>query len=109
MVCGTLIVSAAAIWERWAYPGLADFSAPYRTVALFWEMHVGGAALDAYLAMAAPFVAWTVVRASTPVRFAAAAAFALVVEYVCLTTFSRGVYLAVSSSLVMLAVARASR
>jgi len=54
--------------------------------------------------MAAPFVAWTVVRATTPVRFAGAAVFALAVEYVCLTTFSRGVYLAVSSSLFMLAL-----
>jgi len=102
MVCGTIVVSIAAISERLAYPGLVDFSEPYRTVALFWEMHVGGAALDAFLAMAAPFVAWTVVRASTSVRFAAAAAFALAVEYVCLTTFSRGVYLAVSSSVVAL-------
>jgi len=104
MVCGTIVVAAAATWERWAYPGLVDFSEPYRTVALFWEMHVGGAALDAYLAMAAPFVAWTVVRAATPLRFLAAAALALVVEYVCLTTFSRGVYLAVASSLVLLAL-----
>jgi len=104
MVCGTIVVCAAAVWERWAYPGLVDFSEPYRTVALFWEMHVGGAALDAYLATAAPFVAWTVVRASTPSRFTAAAVFALAVEYVCLTTFSRGVYLAVASSLVTLAL-----
>ena len=109
MACGAVVVSVAAIWERWAYPGLTDFSAPYRTVALFWEMHVGGAAIDVYLAMAAPFVAWTVVRASTPARFAAAAAFALLVEYVCLTTFSRGAYLAVSASLFVLTLLLARR
>jgi hypothetical protein len=109
MVGGTCIVSIAAMWERWTYPGLFDFSAPYRTVALFWEMHVGGAAIDVYLAMAVPFVAWTVVRASTPARFAASAVLALLVEYACLTTFSRGVYLAVAGGLVVLTLSLARR
>ncbi len=103
MAVGTGIVAAAVLWERAAYPGLFDFAAPYRTVALFWEMHVGGAAIDGYLAIATPFVAWAVLRAATPGRWCAAAMLALLVEYACLTTFSRGVYLAVTVSLAALA------
>src|SRR5438067_3441819 len=106
MVAGAAIVVAACVWERAVYPGLLDFSKPYRTVALFWEMHVGGAALDAYLAMAMPFVAWAVVTARTPARWTVAALLALLAEYACLTSFSRGVYLASVVGLAVFAVLR---
>src|SRR5258706_8172061 len=104
MLAGLAVVVAAATWERVVYPGPFDFSDAYRTVALFWEMHVGGAAIDAYLALAMPFAAWAVLSATTPRRWAAAAAFALLAEYVCLTTFSRGVYLAVAGGALVLVV-----
>jgi hypothetical protein len=104
MLIGAAVVAVAVGWERATQPGLLDFSSPYRTVALFWEMHVGGAAIDAYLAMAVPFVAWAVLRARTPAGFAAAATLALVAEYACLTTFARGVYLAVAGGLLVVAV-----
>jgi len=48
----------AVLLERAAYPGLLDFSTSYRATATFWEMHVGGAASDACLALATPFAAW---------------------------------------------------
>jgi hypothetical protein len=35
-------------------PGLTNFASDYRTSALFWEMHVGGAALDAWLMLSFP-------------------------------------------------------
>ncbi|MBK5207304.1 MAG: O-antigen ligase family protein, partial [Polaromonas sp.] len=70
--------------------------------ALFWEMHVGGAAIDAYLVLTAPFVVWALVSAHRPIPWAGAAALALLMGYACLTTFSRGVYLAVALSLVLL-------
>ncbi|HEX6704221.1 MAG TPA: hypothetical protein VF169_05625 [Albitalea sp.] len=101
MLAGSAIVVAAVLWERASHPGLFDFAAPYRTVAMFWEMHLGGAAIDAYLAMAVPFVAWAVATAPTPVRWLLAAALALLMEYACLTSFSRGVYLAAAVSLIV--------
>ena len=58
MWLGLAVVAIAVLWERVAYPGLTDFAKPYRAVGLFWEMHVGGAAIDAYLAMATPFAVW---------------------------------------------------
>ena len=104
MLAGLAIVSLAALWERAAYPGVWEFKRRYRTVALFWEMRVGGAAIDSYLALATPFVAWALWAARRPLHWAAAAALALLAGYACLTTFSRGLYAAVvlSSTLLIL-------
>lgn len=93
---GLAIVVLAVAYERAAYPGLWDFSAPYRTTALFWEMHVGGAAIDAYLVLAMPFVAWALWSARRPLPWLAAALLALGGVYAGLTTFARGVYLALA-------------
>jgi hypothetical protein len=102
MLLGLSSVAAAVVWERWAYTGLWNFSVPYRATALFWEMHVGGAAVDAYLALATPFVAWALWNARSPWRWIGSAILALLTGYACLTTFSRGVYLSVGVSLVLL-------
>ena len=102
MVLGLVCVCMAVLWERAGYLGLWNFSTNYRTVALFWEMHVGGAAIDAYLAMAVPFAVWTLATAKRPIFWVAAATLVLLVGYACLTTFSRGVYVAVLSALALL-------
>ena len=101
MVLGLASVAFAALWERAAYPGVLDFSTVYRVTAMFWEMHVGGGAIDAYLAMAMPFVLWSLANARGCLRWALAAALGLLATYACLMTFSRGVYLAVVLSLVV--------
>lgn len=102
MLAGLAVAVAAALWERVAFPGLLDFSAPYRTTALFWEMHVGGAAIDVYLALCVPFVAWGLWTAATLRRWLVLSLLALLTGYVCLTTYSRGVYAAVALPLVIL-------
>ena len=102
IVAGLTAVTMAVIWERAAFPGLLDFSKRYRTVALFWEMHVGGGAIDAYLVLTIPFVVWALVHARRPALWVGAAALALVTAYACLTTFSRGVYFAAAASLMLL-------
>lgn len=105
MGVGVAVVGVAALGERIAYPGLLDFSGPYRITARFWEMHVGGAAIDAYLALAAPFVAWAVWRARTAARFAVAALLAVLTVHAALVTFARGVLLAVGLPLLGLGLA----
>lgn len=102
MLIGLALVAFAVLRERVAYPGWLDFTKPYRTVAWFWEMHVGGAAIDAYVALATPFAAWALWHATTPWRWSCAALLALLVLYAGLTTFSRGVYLAVGAPLAWL-------
>ena len=104
MVLGLAGVSVAVLWERAAYPGLFDFSTVYRVTALFWEMHVGGGAIDAYLAMAMPFVVWALWAARGPLRWVLSAVVALLSAYACLTTFSRGVYVAVALPLIPMAL-----
>ncbi|MCM8621243.1 MAG: hypothetical protein NFW16_05750 [Candidatus Accumulibacter sp.] len=103
MASGLGGVGLAVIWERNGYPGLLDFSTPYRSTALFWEMHVGGAAIDAFLALAVPFAVYAVVHARTRWHWVVAACLAVVAGHACLTTFSRAVYLGVGVSLLVLA------
>ncbi len=104
MVAGLGFASLAVLWERLAFPGLLNFSSDYRTTALFWEMHVGGAALDGFLALTVPFAIFELLVAPTRARAALAGVFTLLAAYACLTTFSRGVYLAIPVSLGLLAV-----
>ena len=96
---GTVIV---LLYERIAYPGLLEFSVPYRTVALFWEMHLGGAAIDAYLVLTAPFAIWMLITARRRVQWFFAAVLILLCVYAWLTTFSRGVYVAVAVAVILL-------
>ena len=109
MLVGVAIVGSIVVWERAAYPGAFNFSSPYRATALFWEMHVGGAAIDAYLALATPFVAWALWSAQSRLRWCMAAVLALLTGYACLTTFARGLYFAVAVPLTLLGVVIATR
>lgn len=89
----------AALWERLAFTGLLNFSSDYRSTALFWEMHVGGAALDGWLLLSAPFAVWALRNSTTPGMKAAAMALAFLGGYAALTTFSRATYLALAISI----------
>lgn len=95
MLAGLCLVGAAVLWERGLYVGWLDFTTGYRTVAWFWEMHVGGGAIDAYMAMALPFAWWAAWSAPRGWRWYAAAALVLLATYGVLTTYSRGLYLTV--------------
>ena len=88
--CALLVVS-----ERLAFTELLNFSSDYRATGPFWEMHVGGAALDGFLALTVPFAAIGLLRARSNASWSFASGVALLASYACLTTFSRGVYLAV--------------
>lgn len=104
MALGLATASLAAIWERVAFPGFLDFSADYRTTALFWEMHVGGAALDGFLALTMPFAALLLLRSHGIARILPATVILTMGTYASLTTFSRGVYLAEVVSLAVMAL-----
>ena len=95
LVIGLGFASLAAVWERAAFTGLLDFSSDYRTTALFWEMQVGGAAFDGFLALTVPFCVLALLTARGRWSLAVTASVAMLAAYACLTTFSRGVYLAV--------------
>jgi len=102
VLAGAVVVVLAVLWERIAYAGLVDMTQPYRTTALFWEMHVGGAAIDAYVVLATPFVVWALWAAPNRWAWIAAALFALLWAYAGLTTFARGAYLGAAVTLLVL-------
>lgn len=104
LMLGLAAVALTTVWERAAFVDLLNFSADYRTTGMFWEMHVGGAALDGFLALTVPFAVRELVVARTPLRWGAAAAVLGLGAYACLTTFSRGVYLAVPVGLLVFVV-----
>jgi hypothetical protein len=101
MLAGTALFVGAVLWERAALAGLLEFGSAYRTTALFWEMHVGGAAIDAYVAMAMPFAMWALWRLRRPLPWCLAALVAVGTVYAALTTYSRGVYGAVALPLLL--------
>lgn len=91
MLAGLALVGVLVLWEREAQVGMLDFVSGYRSSAAFWEMHVGGGAIDAYLALAAPLALWAVWMAPTPARAALALGLLWLATYTVLTTYSRGV------------------
>lgn len=113
------LVGLAVLQERFAFVGLLDFSDDYRVTAPFWEMHVGGAALDGFLALTIPFAVRDALRhpvadrgdAGTRAigdfergRMVFAWGVLALAAYACLVTFSRGVYAAVPLSMLLLVV-----
>lgn len=96
--------SMAALAERLVYTELLNFSSDYRTTGLFWEMHVGGAALDGWLVLTLPFAVWAMRRTHTPWHWVVAAILLGLGAYASLTTFSRGVYLAMGAMLAVLII-----
>lgn len=85
-------VALAVVRERAAFTGLMDFSTDYRATGPFWEMHIGGAALDAVLALSIPFALAALADARSPARWTAGAAVLGLALYAALATFSRIVY-----------------
>lgn len=92
---GALVVMLGCLFERWHFTGILNVTTDYRTTAWFWEMHTGGATLDAYLALSLPFILLGLVNAKAQMEKAMFAMLICLFGYVALTTFSRGIYLAV--------------
>jgi hypothetical protein len=92
MTGGCVLASVVVVWERLAFPGFFDFSSDYRVTGPFWEMHVGGAALDGFLVLTFPFVVREWLRARSRGRVLVSVAALLLCGYACLATFSRGLY-----------------
>ena len=101
MVLGLLATSLAATWERLAFTDLLNFSTDYRTTALFWEMHVGGAAHDGMLSLSFPYLVRELMVEPSRRRWLLLAAVVPLAAYASLTTFSRAVYLSVPLGVVL--------
>ena len=85
-VAGTVLV---IIWERFTFPGLFNFSDVYRVTGPFSQMHVGGADIETYLAIGAPFLVMLFfAKVSVWVRIACVSLL-LAATYSVMVTFSR--------------------
>ena len=104
VLCLLLGVSLTVIVERLAFTDLLNFSSDFRATGLFWEMHVGGAALDAVLACTLPFAIAGLARARTSLRWSLTALVLALGTYAALATFSRIVYVAMPIGLAIWAL-----
>ena len=100
MAAGLALVTAAAIVERALFPGLFNVAVDYRVAAAFSSMHVGGGYIDAYIAMALPFLLVFLIRPRLPCLFAMVA-LAGGAGYALIATFSRTAYAAASISIIV--------
>lgn len=97
-------VGFAVLWERLAFTGLTNFNTDYRATGLFWEMHVGGAALDAALTLTFPFAVLALLRARNALHASVAGVAIVLGGYAALVTFSRVVYAGVPFGVAVMAL-----
>ncbi len=102
-VLALLGIGLAVFVERVSFTGLTDFASDYRTTGSFWEMHVGGAALDGALLLTLPFGIWQALRGRGALRHVAAAA-SLLGIYAVLAGFTRSTYVAAAVGFAVLQV-----
>jgi hypothetical protein len=105
LMLGLVTSALAATWERFAFPGLLNFSTDYRTTGLFWDMHVGGAALDAWIALTLPFALAAFLTGHRVRQRLLDLCILALATYVTLTTFSRGLYAGAAIGAVVLLLA----
>jgi len=92
MLVGLSAVCLVALWERFVFTGLMNFSMDYRITATFPEMHTGGAALDGYLALSLPFIIVWLLRRRGVLVTSFGLALVVIAGYTTMVTFSRGLY-----------------
>lgn len=93
MVLMAVAVAVPVVMERLAFTDLLNFSSDYRATGSFWEMHVGGAGLDAALALGFPAVLLALTWTGAGRAWAVVAGSALVLQfYAAVVTFSRIVF-----------------
>lgn len=105
-VLGLALVSALALAELMLEHGWPIPARGYRTAAAFWEMRLGGGAIDVYLAATMPVLVWLFLRERQRLRWWAMALLIIASVQVLLSTQSRGVIGAVivASTLLVLLV-----
>ena len=102
VLAGLVLASATLLWERNAFPGVLDFASDYRAIGSFFEVHVGGAAIDGYLALSLPFAIAALIAARTAPAVLVCAAILFLGTYAAFATFSRGLYAAIAIAVAIL-------
>lgn len=117
---GAAVLGLVAMWERGVFAALAagadrygligsllDFSGTYRITGLFHDMHIGGEAVDGYLALTWPAALWLLFTARGRLAAALAAGALALGFYAVTVTFSRASYLGLAVGLSAMVLAYA--
>ncbi len=102
MAIGLLLCGLVVLWERLLFTGILNFNTEYRAVGAFSTMRLGGAYLDAYFATALPFTVVLLLLHRNLSAVVFAGVLVLIGLYGTYVTFSRGPYLAVLASAIVL-------
>ena len=105
MGLGVLAAALGVGWERLLFTGLFEFDSGYRAVGLFSAMHTGGAYIEAYFALALPFLAWWTWSSRRWRARIAGSAMLAIGSYALLVSYARAGYLAAAIALLVLLLA----
>lgn len=103
MSIGLALTAVAAVWERFLFTGLFNYSNDYRITGLFSSVHTGGAFVEAYIATATPFLAPLVMLSRSRLVAILAAIVFLGACYGVMVTYARAGYLALGVAIAIMA------
>lgn len=99
---GLALVGGAVLLELVAFSGWPLALPGYRAVGWFWEMRLGGGAIDVYLACTLPLAAWALLRERPGRRWWVLAGLHLLALQVLVATQSRALVVAAAVAIVLL-------
>lgn len=105
MVIGLTGTVAVIVWERFAFPGLFNFTDGYRVTGPFSQMHTGGADIETYLTLSMPFLVLLLFEKRSWLARLAGTGLLLGATYAMMVTFSRIGYAGYGVALVLVLLA----
>jgi len=109
MVAGLAGTVAVIVWERFAFPGLFNFTDVYRVTGPFSQMHTGGADIETYLTLSTPFLVVLLFERRSWITRLAGAALLIGATYGVMVTFSRIGYAAYGVALALALLAATAK
>jgi glycopeptide antibiotics resistance protein len=91
-IIGLACAVAVIVWERVAFPGLLNFADSYRVTGPFSQMHIGGADMECFLTVAAPFLIVMLLHKRTWTGRFVGLLVLVATTYSVMVTFSRAAY-----------------
>lgn len=95
---GLAITVALIVQEKALFGGLLNFSSGYRATGPFSAIHIGGAFIECYLAIAGPFLIFLIVRTENWLQRLPATALLVATTYALMVTVSRNGFVAYAVS-----------
>jgi hypothetical protein len=104
MIVGSICAGATIVWERLIFTDLWNFTDAYRVSGMFFGTLTGGAAVDAYLMLTAPFLGVLILYRPSYIKFILACAVAALAAYCVYVTYSRANYPATFAAILVFAL-----